>query len=203
MKGGHMKITSLLLAVVFLLCSLTPAPGQTKGEDSEGFRPALVVIDVQNKWLPMMDEKGKESSLSLINAFMKFFRYYGHPVIVVYHTNPEQGPEPESEAFTYPSAIEIAEGDLKITKNFPNAFKKTELNKILQERKCNTLFLCGLSAVGCVLATYFGAQDLDYRVFMIKDALLSHDAEYTRFVEDISDTIGASALSLLVKTAKK
>jgi nicotinamidase-related amidase len=198
-----MKITSLLLAVIFLLCSSTAAPGQAKGEDSEGFRPALVVIDVQNKWLPMMDEKGKESSLSLINAFMKFFRYYGYPIIVVYHTSPEQGPEPGSEAFNYPPAIGIAEGDLKITKNFSNAFKKTELNKILQERKCNTLFLCGLSAVGCVLATYFGAQDLDYRVFMIKDALLSHDAEYTRFVEDISSTIGASALSLLVKTANK
>ena len=198
-----MKITSLLLAVVFLLCSSIAAPGQTKGEDSEGFRPALVVIDVQNRWLPMMAEKGKDSSLSLINAFMKFFRYHGYPVIVVYHTTPERGPAPGSEEFNYPASIEIAEGDLKITKNFSNAFKKTGLNKILQERKCNTLFLCGLSAVGCVLATYFGAQDLDYRVFMIKDALLSHDVEYTRFVEEISDTIGASALSLLVKTAKR
>jgi nicotinamidase-related amidase len=198
-----MKITSLLLAVVFLLCASTAAPAQAKAEDSEEFRPALVVIDVQNKWLPMMDEKGKENSLSLINAFMKFFRYHGYHVIVVYHTSPERGPAPGSEDFNYPASIEIAEGDLKITKNYPNAFKQTELNKILQERKCNTLFLCGLSAVGCVLATYFGAHDLDYRVFMIKGALLSHDAQYTRFVEEISDTIGASALSLLVKTAKK
>ncbi len=163
----------------------------------------MVVIDVQNKWLPMMDEKGRDSSLSLINAVMKFFRYHGYPVIVVYHSSPERGPAPGSEDFIYPVSIEIAEGDLKITKSFSNAFKQTELNKILQERKCNTLFLCGLSAVGCVLATYFGAQDLDYGVFMIKDALLSHDAEYTRFVEEMSNTIGASALSLLVKTAKK
>jgi hypothetical protein len=57
--------------------------------------------------------------------------------------------------------------------------------------------------VGCVLATYFGGQDLDYRVFMIKDTLLSHDAGYTRFVQEICDTIDASALSLLIENAKK
>ncbi len=198
-----MKIVSIILVVVFLICSLTAAPGQTKEDDSEGFRPALLVIDVQNKWLPMMDEKGKDSSLTLINAIMKFFRYHGFPIIVVYHTSQKQDPEPGSEAFNYPASIEIAEGDLKITKNYSSAFKQTDLNKILQERKCNTLFLCGLSAVGCVLATYFGGQDLDYGVFMIKDALLSHDANYTRFVEEICNTIGVSALSLLVETAKR
>ncbi len=37
---------------------------------------------------------------------------------------------------------------------------------------------------------------------MIKDALLSHDAGYTRFVEEICNTIGVSALNLLVETAK-
>ncbi len=38
---------------------------------------------------------------------------------------------------------------------------------------------------------------------MIKDALLSHDAGYTRVVEEICNTISASALSLLVGNAKK
>ncbi len=102
-----------------------------------------------------------------------------------------------------PASIEIGEGNLKITKNCSSAFKHTGLNKILRERKCNILFLCGLSAVGCVLATYFGGKDLDCRVFMIKDALLSHDAGYTRFVEEICNTIGVSVLNLLVETAKK
>jgi hypothetical protein len=57
--------------------------------------------------------------------------------------------------------------------------------------------------VGYVLATYFAGQDLDYKVFMIKDALLSHDAGYTRVVEEICNTISASALSLLVENTKK
>ncbi len=103
-----MKIISLTLVVVFLMGSLTAGPAQTKEDEPEGFLPALLVIDVQNKWLPMMDEKGKDSSLGLSSAF-----------------------------------------------------KHTGLNKILRERKCNILFLCGLSAVGCVLATYFGGKDLD------------------------------------------
>jgi nicotinamidase-related amidase len=134
---------------------------------------------------------------------MKYFRQQGFLVIRVYHTDPNYGPKPDSDEFKFHSSIEIDEKDLKIIKNYPSAFKKTELAKILKEKGCNTLFLCGLSAVGCVLATYFAGNDLDFNVFMIKDALISHNATYTDFVEDICETVGFGALNLILKNAKK
>ena len=44
---------------------------------------------------------------------------------------------------------------------------------MLKEKGSNTLFLCGLSAVGCVLATKTGAQNNDYKAFIVKDAIMS------------------------------
>jgi nicotinamidase-related amidase len=70
---------------------------------------------------------------------------------------------------------------------------------MLKEKEINTLFLCGLSAVGCVLATYQSALDLDYNVFMIKDALISHKSEYTDFVEEIEETISYHTMKIMLE----
>ena len=74
---------------------------------------------------------------------------------------------------------------------------------LLQKKGGNPLFLCGLSAVGCVLATYFGAMDLDYNVFMIKNALMSHNSTYTKSIEDIFDALGFTALKIILESVKK
>jgi nicotinamidase-related amidase len=197
-----MKTISCILIFVMLVSMGFAGPAPEKKEDNE-IRPALVVIDIQNIYLSMMDEMGKDIALWMINETMKDFRQKGFPVILVYHTDPNYGPKPGSEEFKYPASIEIKEKDLKIIKNYPNAFKKTDLEKVLREKGCNTLFLCGLSAVGCVLATYFGANDLDFNVFMIKNALISHNATYTKFVEDICETLGPNAITLILQNAKK
>ena len=61
------------------------------------------------------------------------------------------------------------------------------------------MFLCGLSAVGCVLATYHGAMELDYDTFMVKDALISHDNALTKSVQEICRTIDYWPLKLLLE----
>jgi len=163
-------------------------------------KPALLVIDIQNAYLPFMDEKDKKMGMEVINYFIALFRDNGFPVIRVYHTDLKRGPEPDSEAFEFPKTVAILPDDAKIIKNFPSAFKKTDLDKMLKAKGCNTLFLCGLSAVGCVLATYHGAMDLDYDVFMLKDALISHDAALTKSVQEICKTIDYYALKLLLES---
>lgn len=172
----------------------TPAPVRMK--------PALLVMDVQNAWLPYMDEQDIKIATEHINWAMKLFRDNGFPVILVYHTDPEDGPAPGTDAFEFSEAIAIRDDDPKIVKHYGSAFKKTELDAILEEQGVNTVFLVGLSAVGCVLATYYGADDLDYQVFMVKHALISHDAALTRSVYDICRNISPSALKLLLETAR-
>jgi nicotinamidase-related amidase len=194
------------LHVLFVFC-LVPlmvfsGPGGEKVQKKE-LKPVLLVIDIQNQFLSMVPEREKEIALWMINASIRLFREHGFPVVRVYHTDLKYGPKPDSKAFEFPESIKIKPDDLKITKNYPNAFKKTDLEKVLQKMGGNTLFLCGLSAVGCVLATYFGAMDLDYNVFMIKNALMSHNSTYTKSIEDIFDALGFTALKIMLENAKK
>jgi nicotinamidase-related amidase len=138
----------------------------------------------------------------MINHVIALFRENGFPVIRVYHTEPGEGPVPGTEAFEFPKTVAIRDDDPRIVKNYGSAFKKTDLDKVLKEKGVNTVFLVGLSAVGCVLATYHGADDLDYRVFMVKHALISHDATLTKSVYDICSTISYGPLKLLLETAR-
>ena len=92
---------------------------------------------------------------------------------------------------------------MKVVKNYPSAFKKTDLAKILREQGCDTVFLCGLSAVGCVLYTYIDGQNQDFRVFMIKDAIMSHRPDLTRSVEEITDAVGFEAVEYMLLAAKR
>lgn len=194
------RLVVLSLVVLWLSAGLVASAAEKPAPPK--MKPALVVIDVQNAWLPYMDEKDKKIGLEHINWAIKLFRDNGFPIIRVYHTDPEQGPAPGTEGFEFPKTVAVNDDDPKIVKNYGNAFKKTELDKVLREKGVNTVFLVGLSAVGCVLATYHGAADLDYRVFMVKHALISHDATLTKNIYDICTNISPAALKLLLETAR-
>ena len=193
----------ILLILLFLVISLAGLyAADTAKTVPAKIKPALLVIDIQNAYLPRMDEKDKKWGMEIINYFIALFRDNGFPVIRVYHTDLQRGPKPGSEEFEFPKTVAIKDNDPKIIKNYPSAFKKTELDKLLKEKGCNTLFLCGLSAVGCVISTYYGASDLDYDVFMLKDALISHDADLTKAVQEICKTIDYYALKLVLESVR-
>jgi nicotinamidase-related amidase len=193
------KIVLLVLLLLLLSFEWVFAADTAKAAPAR-IKPALLVIDIQNAYLPFMDEKDKKMGMEMINYYIGLFRTNGFPVIRVYHTDLQTGPKPDSEPFEFPKTVAILPEDGKIIKNYPSAFKKTELDKLLKGKGCNTLFLCGLSAVGCVLATYHGGMDLDYDVFMLKDALISHDAALTKSVQEICKTIDYYALKLVLES---
>ena len=165
-------------------------------------KPALILIDVQNVYLQYMAEKGSKLVYDTINGVIALFRHYNFPVISVYHSDPQRGPSTDTDEFKFDPGFDVKPDDPKFIKNFPNAFKQTDLDKFLGEKGCNTLFLCGLSAVGCVLATYHGAMDLGYNVFMIQNGLLSHNVSFTKFVEDAMESVSYSTLNFILKAIK-
>jgi nicotinamidase-related amidase len=176
------KTATLTFILVLLAASLTsPAAGQ----ENEELKPVLLVIDVQNVWMPMMAKEDVETAPDKINELIALFREYKYPVIRVYHSSPEHGPEPDTEPFEFPATIDVTDSDPKVIKNFSSSFTKTDLEQILEDGGHNAVFLCGLSATGCVLATYYGATDRRYPAIMVKGTLLSHNAEYTKVIEDI------------------
>jgi nicotinamidase-related amidase len=177
----------LVLVIGCLLAGSFPAAGQE--EERREVKPVLLVMDVQNIWMPMMAEADREAALPRINEAIALFREYGHPVIRVYHSDPERGPEPGSEDFAFVDSVGITEEDRQLVKHRSSAFAETELQRILEEDGRNVVFLCGLSATGCALATYFGGWDHDFQAVMIKDTLLSPNPEHTNAVEEMCATM--------------
>ena len=162
-------------------------------------KPALLVIDVQNKYMSMIPPRDKELAIFFINLLIKLFREHDFPVIRIYHLDKENGHEPDKEEFEYPASILINQEDVQIIKTYSDSFNKTNLNKILTENGRNTVFLCGLSAVGCVLATRTGAQNNDYKAFIVKDAIMSHSSEFTRNVETMFDAVSYDIVKLILE----
>ena len=102
-----------------------------------------------------------------------------------------------------PDILDIRQDDIKITKNYSNSFKKTDLHKVLQEHKCNTLLLGGFSAVGCVISSYFGARDLDYTTFMLKVAIMSPNTELTEIIETTFEAVGYEVVDFILRQTSK
>ncbi len=161
-------------------------------------KPALLIIDVQNQFLPYMAEQDKRIAPELINMAIAMFRERGAPVFRIYHTSSANGPQPGTPGFEYLDSLKVEPEDRQIVKNYPNSFKKTGLETRLRELGCDTLFLCGLSATGCVVATYFGAKELDFAAFLIKGTLISHNSALTDAVGEICDSVPLTALHLML-----
>ena len=190
-----MKKVVLIALSIFLSLNFIYAQETEKKE----LKPALLVIDVQNVYIPWMDQSDKDIAFEYINAAIGLFEKYELPIIKVYHQDKQQGPAEDSEEFKFAPEINVKENYPMVIKHYGNSFNKTDLDKLLKEKDINTVFLCGLSATGCVLATYIGAGDNDYKAFMIKNALLSPNAEHTNFVEEIMTSIDLSTLIFLLE----
>jgi len=199
MGGRRAMIRTVLVSFLMTAGSVNAAAQATQAE--KRMKPALLVIDIQNQFLNMMSREDRDIRMYVLTATVELFREKGFPIIRVYHTSLENVPKPGTEAFEFPASVPVKADDPKVVKNYPNAFKKTGLDRLLKDRGCNTVFLCGLSAVGCVLATHFGADELDYDTFMVKDAVLSHNAEYTRSIETIMDAVGYQAVKAMLENA--
>ena len=185
----------VLLFVASVLGAAEPAQPPLK--------PALLVVDVQNAYLPMMASEGQDMAKMVINGAIALFRERGLPIIRVYHTDPKWGPPEGSAEFEFPADIQVKPEDPKVVKNYGSAFKKTALDAVLKKLGVNTLFVTGLSATGCVLATYMGAEDLDYTVFLVKDSVLSPNAAHTAVMQEVMETVPYSALKVMLAGAAK
>lgn len=193
-------LTGIILAMLVII------PGISSSQETkikEPIKPALLIIDIQNAFLPMIPDREKEVALYCINNYIQLFRSHNLPIIRVYHQSKEYGVEPGNDQFEFPASVEIKPEDAKVIKTYPDGFNKTDLDKVIRESGSNTLFLCGLSAVGCVLATWIGANNHDYQAFMLKDAIMSHSEEYTHNVEVMFDAVGYEMVKLIVENAGK
>ena len=198
-----MKTSAIMMTILFMIVSGKSFSQDQKEQIKAQIKPALLIIDIQNVYLSMVPEREKEVAMTYINGLIELFRSNGYPIIRIYNLDKESGPKPDTEQFEFPTSVLIKDEDAKVIKTYGNGFNKTDLDIILKEKGSNTLFLCGLSAVGCVLSTWIGAQDHDYKAFMVKNAIMSHDSDYTKNVEDMFDAVSYEVVQLILENSRK
>lgn len=198
-----MKRITILLGAIILSSTITFSQTKEKNEETTKMKPALLVIDVQKEFIPMMSQGDQELAIEMMNWSIWVFRKFDLPVIRVYHSDPEWGPKKDSPGFQFHDSLKILPEDPIIVKTYPSSFTKTKLDELLKEKGINTLFLCGLSSVGCVLSTYTDAASHDYKAFLVKDALLSHKESYTDNIEEMFNAMDLETMMYMIEISRE
>ena len=159
-------------------------------------KPALLVIDVQNEYFDPSQacSDSLRAAIEYINAAIDLFRKKNLPIVVIQHKNEDRGFVPGKSGFDVPESVKLEPQDLRIVKTYSNSFTKTGLAEKLKEFGIDTVIVTGFCAEFCVLNTYRGAEDFDFKPIILKGSLASDNAEHIRFVEEISETISLGAL---------
>ena len=164
-------------------------------------KPALFIIDMQEAFFDEGPETNRslESAVMYINAVLDLFRSKNLPVFIIEDVEEGEGRVPGSPGFNTTEKIDIKDADPRIHKTYGNAFNKTNLHQQLQNLKVDTLFLTGFAATECVLSTYRGALDLDYKPLLIRGTLADSNQEKIRFVEELHNLLSYGALSIMIE----
>lgn len=124
---------------------------------TERKKAALLVIDVQNSFLPVHNnDQFLENIASLITTF------HESDNLVVFVK------DQSGDAIS--SAISPAQNDVIITKPLSNSFASTSLNAVLQDNDVGTIYMTGLASEGCITSSCRGGYNLSYKVILVKDA---------------------------------
>jgi nicotinamidase-related amidase len=144
---------------------------------------ALVIVDMQKDYFPggahplVAPEAAARAARSLLDAF----RAAGHPVVHVRHVWDAEDAtfmRPGSEGVEIRPEVAPAEGELVITKEFPNSFRATALEDELRARGVDSLVVCGMMTSMCVDATVRAAVDLGFDTTVVHDACATRDLEF-------------------------
>jgi nicotinamidase/pyrazinamidase len=176
-------------------------------------RNALLIIDVQEATtgeVSMYPFFKQHSDLFIrnINRIAESFKTQDLPVVYVRSeiTNPVINLLNDSYAKGHPGArndkrLKVV-SDLEVVKNGQDSFRNTILDSILTGNKVTGLYIVGLDAAECVNATVKAAQNRNYKVSLIDEAIMSKsevrkDSMMLNFRERGARIISMDSLNIL------
>ena len=169
--------------------------GAFAGKLEMGKSSALLLVDPVKAYLdegsPLYLESGKAAQ-DRMAELAALFRARGHPVIwtgVHYQPDGSDGgyffkKVPALQLFTgqaplgaFPDGLTPEDGEPVFIKQYPSAFFGTSLDKWLNERGIDTLFIGGYSTSGCVRASALDTLQYGFIPFVVSDACADRDDE--------------------------
>lgn len=206
-------ILFILITVVSLISVFKNSHIVSKGQPIEKYsenNSALIVVDIQEvitgdySIFPNLKENS-EKLISEINQVVDSFKVHNYPVIYVRSeiANPfinlvNNTYAKGSNKVKYDNRLKVI-SNLEVVKTGEDSFRKTNLDDLLKRNRVNELYIVGLDAAGCVNTTVQAAQNRQYKVNIIKDAVISKsermmDSMMVKFKEMGVETISIDSL---------
>lgn len=144
---------------------------------------ALVVVDLQNEYLPTgkLALEGIHDALNNAARVIAAARAKGDMVVNVRH----ESAQADAPYFVRGTAgvqihesVAPAEGEPVIVKNFPNSFRQTGLKAMLDEQGIEEVTVVGAMSHMCIDATTRAAADFGYKTSVVHDACATRDLEF-------------------------
>ena len=144
---------------------------------------ALLVIDIQNDYFPggAMELEGADAAGEKAGGAIRAFRSRGLPVIHVRHLSTRPGSTffiPGTRGAEIHGLVRPSAGEAIVEKNFPNSFRATALQDMLEKQGIRQLAVAGMMTHMCVDATVRHAADLGYKVTLLGDACATRAQAY-------------------------
>jgi nicotinamidase-related amidase len=136
---------------------------------------ALVLIDIQNDYFPggKMELVGSEEAGKNAGKLLAVFREKKAPVFHVRHISVHPGATfflPDTDGVRFHTSVEPVDGEIVVTKHYPNAFRETTLLRQLREAGIDSLVFAGMMTHICVDSAVRAAFDAGF------SCLVAHDA---------------------------
>ncbi|HKX37980.1 MAG TPA: cysteine hydrolase family protein [Burkholderiales bacterium] len=144
---------------------------------------ALVIIDIQNDYFPggAMELEGADAAAAHASSVLKKFREQKQPVFHVKHLSVRPGSTffiPGTAGAEIHAKVKPQDGEAIIEKNFPNAFRNTQLKEMLEKHQIKQLVVAGMMTHMCVDASVRQAADLGYKVTLLGNACATRAQSY-------------------------
>lgn len=135
---------------------------------------ALLIVDMQKIFLDKSKViTGIDKACEYINYSTELLRSKSH--IIVHVKDVEGESEENKQLFEFIPEIIIKEGDIKIRKIKSNSFWDTELENILHKNKVELVIVSGFAAENCVLFTYNGAIERNFKAVILQNGIVSEN----------------------------
>ena len=155
---------------------------------------ALLVVDVQIG-LVAKELYNKERFLSSIGDAIDAFRESGDLIVFIRHCGAivKRG----SPGWELYPGLDPRSEDPVVDKEHGNAFAKTGLARILEEKGIRDFLVCGLVSHGCVRATCLGGAALGLRVRLLKNGHSNWAKDAGKRIDGVERELAAAGIETL------
>jgi nicotinamidase-related amidase len=162
-------------------------------------RSALLIIDMQNDFVREGAPLRVTDAMTIVGKVrevLEIFRRNRLPVFHVLRVHRNDGSDVEhfrielfrktpfaidgTKGAQVISELEPVPGEYILKKTRMSAFMQTELDLMLRTLSIDTVFVAGIQTPNCVRTTVFDALALNYRAFLVEDAVAAKDEEIHR-----------------------